>query len=457
MYGPDFQRFLNDEKLIKRVSTILIVSAIAIFVIQLINCFSHSDLGDFFWVVEFVQDLNPYVDAEIYGYIANYPPLAYVFFYPFYLLTSLGGAIYTPENPWGVVSCLIFMLVPLAVTIVFLLKNTGKSLFFSSVLVFLILTGLPVHFEINRANINIIVLMFVVIFMSWKDSEEKWKRDVAIVCLAVAGAVKLYPAFLGILLIRDRRWKDCLKTVLYSVFLFIVPFLAFKGGLANISLFFSSVGDFSDMNSGVFNPYDLAIAKTFRSFALIFGMDQSIATSIGMVVSVVFLILACFVIISVRDEIKAVFLAVVVLTIVPNPNYAYSTLYALVPLALIIGALANENLETDKKIEYMFLLAIFVILSYFAYQFSFITFLGYIGYAVYMHINKQIHPWPLALIVFSSLMLLLTLVARDSATYLEQIALASSLIIIGIYLVSTNLKDALKFDYRRWLLYGQRD
>lgn len=457
MNCPDIRGFLKDGKLVNRVSAVLIVSAVVIFAVQLANCFLNSDLGDFFWVVEFLQDLNPYADAEKYGYVANYPPLAYVFFYPFYLLTSLGGPVYTPENSWGAVSCLIFMLVPLAVTIFFLLKNTGRSMFFGSVLVFLILTGFPVHFEINRANISIIVLMFAVIFMSWKDSDKKWKREAAILCLAVSAALKLYPAFLGMLLIRSRRWKDCLKAILYFAFLFAIPFLAFKGGFANISLFFDNIGSFSDINSSVFNPFDLAIAKTFRSFAAVFGMDQSTAVAAGIIASIAFLIPACFVIISVKDDIKAVFLTVVVLTVVPNPNYAYSSLYALIPLAMIIGALAEGNLGKDKITEYMFLLAVFVVFSYFAYRFFFITFLGYIGYSVYMYLGKQIPPWPLTLIVFSSFMLVLTLYARGCSVYLEQIALASSLIIIGIYLLFTNIGNALKFDYRKWLFYGERE
>lgn len=39
--------------------------------------------------------------------------------------------------------------------------------------------------------------------------------------------------------------------------------------------------------------------------------------------------------------------------------------------------------------------------------------------------------------------------------YVMQIMLSSALIVIGTYLVVTNLKEAVKYDYRLWIRNGQ--
>lgn len=400
MYRQIYDGLMNDSRPFRWISAFLVVSGVFVFLNQVIVSFRYSDLGDFFWVVEFTSDLNPYVDAEKYGHIANYPPLSYVIFYPFYLLASAGGSLPIGKYSWGLISCLLFIIIPLTVTIVFLVKNTSKSYFFSAILIFAILTGYPLYFEVNRANVNIVILMFITIFVLWKDSDVRWKRETAILCLAIAGAMKLYPAFLGILLIRDRRWKDCLKTVVYSAILFIVPFLAFKGGFANIPLFFEALGIFSGENLESFNPYDLSITRFFGSLAVIFGFDESTAAGIGTVVSIVFFILACFVIISVKDEIKAVFLTIAALIIVPSPNYAYTLIYTFIPMSMILGALAGREADAETKEEYLFLLIALGLVHYFTYFFLYITALAYFSYALILVLKKRAYPWSLVLLIF---------------------------------------------------------
>ena len=295
------------------------------------------------------------------------------------------------------------------------------------------------------------VLMFIAFFITWKDSENRRKREFAIVCLAIASALKLYPAILGILLIRDKRYEDCIKAMIYFLILFVIPFLIFKGGFSNIPLFFDGLSVFSEENTIGFNPNDLCITKTFRSFAMLLGASQDAASILGLGMSIAFAILACLVIISVDDELKAIILSMIVLMIVPSPNYTYSMIYMYVPLSLILNRLSDSKLHTDSRKELFFMLATIVIWYAFILGFEFVL-LAYALYITYKTFKGWSPPWSWMISVYSFSLLSFSLASHlyveTMSPYLHQIVLASSMIILGTYLVATNFKKAVKYGHK---------
>ena len=47
--------------------------------------------------------------------------------------------------------------------------------------------------------------------------------------LAFAAGIKIYPAVFGVILIKERKWADAVRLVIYGVVLFFVPFFFFEG------------------------------------------------------------------------------------------------------------------------------------------------------------------------------------------------------------------------------------
>jgi hypothetical protein len=91
---------------------------------------------------------------------------------------------------------------------------------------------------IERGNIIILSLALSLFYLAFYKNSRAVMRECAYIALALAAGLKLYPAFLGILLLHDMRWKAALRTVLYGAAAFILPCLILKDGFKSITLFF---------------------------------------------------------------------------------------------------------------------------------------------------------------------------------------------------------------------------
>jgi hypothetical protein len=106
-------------------------------------------------------------------------------------------------------------------------------------------TVFPFVFLLHRANVLIYCYMFVLLFLCNYQSSDTKKRELSLVALAAASAIKIYPLVFLALLFLKGRYKDILKTLLYFTALFFLPFLMFEGGFDNIGLFFRNMGYFT--------------------------------------------------------------------------------------------------------------------------------------------------------------------------------------------------------------------
>ncbi len=136
-----------------------------------------------------------------------------------------------PENLNGAVLCSsIGALVFLFGTIAFFRRYLPESVFIATVLA---CTSAPFVFAITVGNLILYAAGFTLIFLAWFDSPSRWKRCAAAIALALATALKVTPALLGVLYLgrntRDRIGYVALAAVA-ALFFLIVPFL-FCGGL----------------------------------------------------------------------------------------------------------------------------------------------------------------------------------------------------------------------------------
>ncbi len=97
-------------------------------------------------------------------------------------------------------------------------------------------------YMIERGNMLILCLIFLAIFAFTYESENKTVREIGIISLAIASALKLYPALFMWLFIADRRYKDLAKCLIYFSALMIIPSFFFGGPECLITLFKNTFG-----------------------------------------------------------------------------------------------------------------------------------------------------------------------------------------------------------------------
>ena len=114
-------------------------------------------------------------------------------------------------------------------------SNKEKYLFIT-----LMMFSIPFLFAFERGNIILVSFILLLVFMCFKDSENKVLREIALIGLAASAAIKIYPAIFGLILVKEKRWLDIFRVITYGLILFVLPFLFF-GGYSSLILYLKNL------------------------------------------------------------------------------------------------------------------------------------------------------------------------------------------------------------------------
>lgn len=286
--GTRFRFFFKNLSYYQLFLTIEIISAAAFITLNLIwhggplyqLMLSYLNrFGDYF--VHLGVASAPF-GTNIYEYteMACFPPLAYLM-YAF--LARMGG--YQAEDPavervhpyYGhnmVIFILynIFCIVLMLFAISLFVKKRGfvNQVLFPSLVIF----SYPMAFTaIQRGNSVLLVTSLLAIALAWRDDPSKLKRELAMVLIAVCAGLKIYPAVFGLMYLKEKRWKETIRLVIYGLVLFFVPF-AFFGGIEGFKTFFNTIISLSgSVNDCSISGVTMALVRdTFGSKARLFTM-----------------------------------------------------------------------------------------------------------------------------------------------------------------------------------------
>ena len=225
-----------------------------------------------------------YKDVPYTKYSTLYPPLANLFFSVLCKCVPedqasnwLNYDIYY-ETRWTSddlrvrqITFLMYIFFVIITVILFLyliekiLKKSGNH---EKIVAVSLLFGYGNLYAIERGNIIIIVVPLVLLFWFFKDSKNKIIRELALISLAIASGLKLYPAVFGLVLLVDKQYYKAIRVVIYGLCSFFIPFYAFEGTEA-IPLFFNILLNFSGTRSytgyGFLNIYNI-ISKILTAY-----------------------------------------------------------------------------------------------------------------------------------------------------------------------------------------------
>lgn len=183
-----------------------------------------------------------------------YPPVCWLIFYLFGRFSgNIGQILETEEGARflrmyqgpnvSFLLALLFMVLAIFCLIEFM---AGFRRFENKWLSFLMVFSIPLLYTLERGNILILALTGTLVFFALKDSEKQWVRDIGYLCLAIAVAIKIYPAIFGFVLLKERKYKETIRLALYGIAVFTLPFLLLcKEGLWGIPFFFQNLLGFN--------------------------------------------------------------------------------------------------------------------------------------------------------------------------------------------------------------------
>lgn len=228
-------------------------------------------------------------------------------------------------------------------------SRLGK--FGESVLTLAVLCSYPMLFAVERGNIIILALVFTMVFVFFRNSENRVLRELSYISLAVAAAIKIYPAILGVLLLREKKFKDAARLTIYGIVMFFVPFFLFYDGVNSLKYMLEGFISVSGWDRGCGVQYSLHNLGAIVERLLAGHSPEKLLKVCKTAFSVLVvggLLGSAFL---VREEWKRILALVLIMILLPNISYTYTLIFLIVPLVLFLNVWhgAEEGLSVRDK------------------------------------------------------------------------------------------------------------
>lgn len=286
-------------------------------------------------VVGYASERNVYECLRYSGLGEKaYPPLTYMIMYFFSRLVDMEHYyeqdyfLTMYEEPlflFFLILTMIFWSI-LIYEIVRTNKNgsTATKLLFSAS----ILCSYPILYSLERANTIVPTAFFIAFYLLYYDSTDKKMKELALVSLAIAVALKMTPAILGLLLLYKKDWKSSLRAILYGIIVGIGPFFFFEGGLNNLFKMFRNM----QYNLNLYPSTDgCTLLASFMTFGIPYSETLNLVCKL-LTFTICVLFILCIPLLKTKwEQILAI---TIILLILPSHSGTYCIIY-LIPACLL--------------------------------------------------------------------------------------------------------------------------
>lgn len=197
----------------------------------------HKLFNDFIFHLYLSDDLSTVYTKSIH---ICFPPLIYLFYHALNLMMPPHAKTDINYNAMYNL-CVIYLIIGFLI-FAFIIKRFLKKQNDKKVLLTVILLTLSSCFAfgiIQCANIAFLVVMLLLLAVDLRESDSKFKQELAMILIAIAAAIKIYPAVFDLLYLAERKYKEAGRLIIYGILFFVVPF-AFTGGIEGFNLFLNN-------------------------------------------------------------------------------------------------------------------------------------------------------------------------------------------------------------------------
>ena len=265
-----------------------------------------------------------------------FPPLAYLMYYFLYRLTPLGlelspRSFEEMELVPGTLQVFTYYLICSALLLYIGISRMGQRSIRRDITIFTLLMSSAVFAGSGymMGNSSMLVLGLLVIAFELKESPSQWKQEAALLLFAVCVGFKLYPAVFGLIYLKEKRYKEFGRLVLYSLVLVFLPF-GFFGGTEGLSAWARHI--LETMQSAQQNDFgrpQYLKGMLFTVIRLMTGQELQILASVF-----TYMICAFWAIMAWRSksELCTQFFLICIMVFFPVNAFRYALSYFAIPL-----------------------------------------------------------------------------------------------------------------------------
>lgn len=310
--------------------------------------------NDFVFHLYYSKDLSTVYTKSIH---VCFPPLIYLFYHALNLMMppQVGkdinfNAMYDLCAIYLIVEFLIFAFVVKR----FLKKQSDKKIFLAVIL--LTLSSCFAFGVIQCANIAFFVVILLLLAIDFKESNSKIKQEFAMILIAIAAAIKIYPAVFGLLYIAEKKYKEALRLIIYGILFFAVPF-AFTGGIDGFNEFLNNQIRVQEV-WGELSPN--GIYTNFLTLGCGENLSKAMIYIFGAISFVLFFVF--------RDNHKRLFMLSFIMVMCPMWSGAYTPAFFVIPFLYLINK--TEYIKSKFDFFYILLYSFLFTSSCFTFKFS---------------------------------------------------------------------------------------
>ena len=320
--------------------------------------------SDFVVIMNFSLEESPYVVGD-----SSYPPIAIAILYPFalicknafskYSFTELTADELTAKmamHPQFWVSILLFFAICSALTVLLVSRLFGIKGRDKLTLGVIILFSAPFVFAVMRGNTIYFALIFLLAFLILKDQKNPVAREFGYFCLAFAGAIKIYPLFFGVFLLKDKKILASFRVAVYFGLISAFSFLMMKNSFDNVSPFLNHLGGFMSNELRLLGLNNLSMSAHLYRFLHVFirslEAESTLFSVINLSVLLLMFLVSTFAAIVTKSDFSRYVICFAIVLLVPSISYFYVLIFALLPFMEFLRTYREMSLP--KRVFYFF-------------------------------------------------------------------------------------------------------
>ena len=380
---PHFPRTPLENKILRILSYVLFggcflsMLAIILYLVYSYASASHAGSKANDWLLGIFSDFVEIMNASLSDspYLHNgqsYPPVAILILLPFSLICKDVFALYAGQTDLSVsdltarvilhgrfwIALLLFFAVCSVSVLLLLFLKYRPSPSAMPRLGASVLCSAPFVYAIMRGNTIYFALIFLLAFLVLYEHPSPVAREIAYICLALSGAIKIYPLFFGVFLLHKKRFLPAARVALYSVLIFLFSFGLYEDG---ISSFLENLGGFMQDGERLLNLRNLSLTsllyKIFHRIAPA-SVETAAFSAASLCLLLAIFLISTSVAIPARSDFSRSLIAASVILLIPSISYFYVLTFLVIPLLELL--LHYEQLPLKKRRLYTpLLLALF--------------------------------------------------------------------------------------------------
>ncbi len=204
----------------------------------------------------------------------------------------------------------------------------------------------PMIFLMDRGNTVLFVLVLSALFVAGYRSKNPLIRHLSYVSLGLAAAIKIYPAALGLLVLREKNKKHIAQCIGYGIGLCLVPF--FIIGIDELLLYARNVTSFVDRNMAAEREWLVDYSHVMINISDNFLGNRAWGEVLAKYTLYPFTLLLVGCALLTKDWWKSVLAVILIQILFPGVSVYYCASFLAIPMLIFVGV------KNKRKLDYLY-------------------------------------------------------------------------------------------------------